>query len=177
MPADLLEKTSAHKPPLFTNTPTLPIPILPIPSPFLHFVHSTHLQPPLHSSFCHLVSLTVSVIAPHLIIYFTQWYYGPTHVKLGTLVPEGPCCVFYGTRCQVYWGMTHNVVFCWYSDLISHRHPAHSGANRLKQSKKIYSNTTSYVLTAAMFITVMNNSLISKSYFSQCLCFLKTTHL
>ena len=27
-------------------------------------------------------------------------------------------CV-YATKHQVYWGMTHNVVFCWYSDLIS----------------------------------------------------------
>ena len=41
-------------------------------------------------------------------------------LSLSTLVPEGPCCVFYATRHQVYWGMTHNVVFCWYSDLISH---------------------------------------------------------
>ena len=39
---------------------------------------------------------------------------------LSTLVPEGPCCVFYATRRQVYWGMTHNVAFCWYSILISH---------------------------------------------------------
>ena len=34
----------------------------------------------------------------------------------------GPWCVFYATRCQYYWGLTHNVVFCWYSDLISHKH-------------------------------------------------------
>ena len=32
--------------------------------------------------------------------------------NLGTLVPEGPCCVFYATRCQVYWGLTHNLVLC-----------------------------------------------------------------
>ena len=30
--------------------------------------------------------------------------------SLGTLVPEGPWCVFYATKCQVYWGLTHNVV-------------------------------------------------------------------
>ena len=30
--------------------------------------------------------------------------------SLGTLVPEGPWCVFYATRCQVYWGLAHNVV-------------------------------------------------------------------
>ena len=28
-----------------------------------------------------------------------------------TLVPERPCCVFYATRHQVYWGLTNNVVF------------------------------------------------------------------
>ena len=32
--------------------------------------------------------------------------------SLGTLVTEGPCCVFYATRHQVSWGLTHNVVFC-----------------------------------------------------------------
>ena len=41
---------------------------------------------------------------------------------LGTLVPEGPWCVFYATRHQVYWGLTHNVIFYWYSHLISHKH-------------------------------------------------------
>ena len=28
--------------------------------------------------------------------------------------------MFYATRCLVYWGLTHDIVFCWYSDLISH---------------------------------------------------------
>ena len=37
----------------------------------------------------------------------------------GTLVPEGPWCVFYATRCQAYWGLTYNVVFYWYCVLIS----------------------------------------------------------
>ena len=40
----------------------------------------------------------------------------------GTLVPKGPWCVLYATRHQVYRGLTHNVIFCWYSDLISHAH-------------------------------------------------------
>ena len=51
------------------------------------------------------------------------------------LVSEGPWCVFYATRSQVYWGLTDNVVFYWYSDFISHTHKhtntAHSGASRL----------------------------------------------
>ena len=32
--------------------------------------------------------------------------------SLGTMVPEGPCCMFYAIRCQVNWGLAHNVVFC-----------------------------------------------------------------
>ena len=58
--------------------------------------------------------------------------------SLGTLVPEGPWCVFYVTRRQVYWGLTHVVVFYWYSDLISRTqtHTAHSGASRLTHSYK-----------------------------------------
>ena len=57
---------------------------------------------------------------------------------LCTLVPEGPWCVFYVTRRQVYWGLTHVVVFYWYSDLISRTqtHTAHSGASRLTHSYK-----------------------------------------
>ena len=39
--------------------------------------------------------------------------------SLGTLVPEGPGCVFHATKHQVYRSLTQNVVFHWYSDLIS----------------------------------------------------------
>ena len=41
-------------------------------------------------------------------------------LRLDTLVPERPCCVFHATRHHVYWGLIHNLVFCWYFDLISH---------------------------------------------------------
>ena len=60
--------------------------------------------------------------------------------SLGNLVQEGPWCVFYATRHQVYWGLTCNVVFYLYPDLISHththEHTAHSGANRLTHPNK-----------------------------------------
>ena len=48
--------------------------------------------------------------------------------SLGTLVPEGSWFVFYATRFQVYWGLTHNVDFYWYSDLIwqTHKHRQHT---------------------------------------------------
>ena len=54
------------------------------------------------------------------------------HVSsLGTLVPRGPYCVFYATRHQAYWGLTHGIVFAsaliWYH---THKqtHTAYSGA-------------------------------------------------
>ena len=39
-------------------------------------------------------------------------------LSLGTILPYQPCCVFYATRHQVYWGLIHNMVFYWYSHLI-----------------------------------------------------------
>ena len=45
--------------------------------------------------------------------------------SLGTLVPEGPWCLFYATRRQIYRSLTHNVVFYWYSDLISNTYNVH----------------------------------------------------
>ena len=50
--------------------------------------------------------------------------------SLGTIVLEGPWCVFYATRHQIYLGLTRNVVFYWYSDLISHdTHDTHMHAH------------------------------------------------
>ena len=46
----------------------------------------------------------------------------PHMSSLGTFVPEVPCYVFYATRPQIYWGLIHNGVFCWYSDLILQTH-------------------------------------------------------
>ena len=56
-------------------------------------------------------------------------------LNLGILVLEGPWCVFYATRCQVYWGLTHSVVFYWYFIWFAHTqtqtHTAHSEASIL----------------------------------------------
>ena len=38
--------------------------------------------------------------------------------SLGTLVPKRPWHVFYATRHKVYGGLTHNVFFYWYSDVV-----------------------------------------------------------
>ena len=49
--------------------------------------------------------------------------------SLSTLVPKGPCCVYYATRCQVYGGLTHNVVFFFDSTLVwyhTHTHTHHT---------------------------------------------------
>ena len=40
--------------------------------------------------------------------------------SIGTLVLEEPRFVFYAKRCQVYRCKTHNVVFYWFSNLITH---------------------------------------------------------
>ena len=47
-------------------------------------------------------------------------------LSLGTIVPEGPWCVFYATRHEVYWGLIYNMVFYWYPDLISHKRTQHT---------------------------------------------------
>ena len=92
----------------------------------LYFLPPTHFQilstPPLS---CHL-----QPPPPLLVLWLNGWSH---HIwcaillndiinlhmsSLGTLVPEGPWYLFYAKRRQVYWGLTHNVVFCWYSNLI-----------------------------------------------------------
>ena len=75
--------------------------------------------------------------------------------SLGTLVPGGTCCVFYAIRCQVYWGLIYNVVSCYYSCRHRCKDTAHSGSNRPTHLFiNIYFNTTSYVATATMSITL-----------------------
>ena len=76
------------------------------------------------------------LISPYLMCYLLNDKMDLLHMpSLGTGVPEGPWQVFYATRCQVYWGLTHNMAFYWYSDLISHTHKhthtTHSRAGRL----------------------------------------------
>ena len=101
-------------------------PILVTPFSFSNLVHPIlpcHLQP---------YPLTPTILSVVLFLWLNGW---SQHIwytvllndnmdlhmsNLGTLVPEGPWCVFYATRCQLYWVLTRNVVFYWYSDLISH---------------------------------------------------------
>ena len=73
--------------------------------------------PPLHCLFlslnewsCHIWCATLLNDNMHLHM-----------LSLYTLEAEGPC-VFYATRCKVYWDLTHNMHFYWYSDLVSYIH-------------------------------------------------------
>ena len=119
----------------------------------------TCLSPPTpHSncSFCCPISLTKWVHSTFNVHFYLRiiWIY-----TCRALVPERPWYVFYAKRPQVYWGLTHNVVFYWYSDLISHTqntqtYTAHSGANRLTHPYIIYIYTTCNKLTTAAFITL-----------------------
>ena len=95
--------------PLFYEDPLIAYPpffliLSPSPSP-----HSCHLQPPPQMFF--------------LLPCFFGWMGDHATFDvlfcLGTLVPWD---VFYTTRRQVYGGLTHYVVFYWYSDLISNTH-------------------------------------------------------
>ena len=49
-----------------------------------------------------------------LFYLMTSWMY--------TCRALGPWCMFYATRRQVYWVLTCDIVFCLYSDLITHTH-------------------------------------------------------
>lgn len=101
--------------------------------------------------------------------------------NLDILVPEGPSCVFYTTRCQVYQGLTHNVIFpinlIWYhTDTYKKTH------NTLRDQQtdisiQIYMTSPAMYSQQLHVLDQMNNLLILKIYFPQCLCFLKITHL
>ena len=101
--------------------------------------------------------------------------------SLGTFIEEGPLRVFYATRCQVYWGLPHNVVFCSYSDLIScthkdtcintQRHTEQSEASRLKHLYKYIFISTVMCSQQLSLLHSMNNSLTQNIYFSVVLLF------
>ena len=91
-----------------------------LPSPFFNLFFRPSLLPPicLHPnwSICCLASLAESVIAPHLCAILLDDIMDVHMSSLRTLMH------FYATSGEVYWGLTHDVVFCLYSDLISHTH-------------------------------------------------------
>ena len=117
--------TKFLKPPYIVGRDTTPStlwrpPILPSP-PFFQTLSTcppppslSHPTPHPQCSFCCPVSLTEWVILPHLMhcafLLNTCMDNIDLHMSsISTLVPEGPWSVFYATRCQVYWGLAHNV--------------------------------------------------------------------
>ena len=95
--------------------------------------------------------------------------------SLGTFVIEGPCCVFYATRYQVYWGLWDKWFFAstliWYHwDTKSHT--AHSGANRLTHPYKYILKPPIMWSQQLYLLHWMDNPLVLRIYVPQCLCWL-----
>ena len=105
-----------------------------------NFMKTLLLPTPLFSNFVHIPSppLSCHLQPPPQMFFLLPCFFGwmgdhatfDVLLCLGTLVPWD---VFYTKRRQIYGGLTHYVVFYWYSDLISntHTHKAHSEASRL----------------------------------------------
>ena len=115
--------------------------------------------------------------------------------SLGTIVPEGPCCVFYATKHRVYWCLTHNVVctstligyhthkiwffsstLIWYLTLKNTQHT--QGLTDWHTHINIYQHHllcahSSCVYFIEWIISWYKNLLYR---IPQCLCFLKITH-
>ena len=96
--------------------------------------------------------------------YFAIWYYECNGImdlnmwSLGALVLEGPCNLFYATRCQVYCGLTHGMfsasALIWY---LTHK----------QKKKTLWANKHNhkYILTlpfmhSEQLLHWLNNSLI-----------------
>ena len=128
-------------PPLFkfcsNTTPFPPLPCHPQPSPPMFFL--------LPCFFAISIVLFAILLNDNMDLHMSS---------LGTLVvSEGPWCVFYATRRQVYRGLIHNMFFYWYSNLISHTQ--HTQGPVDWQTDIIHIYTTCYVLTATTFITLI----------------------
>ena len=102
------------------------LPILPTPAPPSFKFYLTP-QPPLFPRLSSRLQPSCPLL--FLLSCFFDWmgdrptFDVPFYLKiLGICTCQflGPWCVFYATRCQIYRALTHNVVFCWYSNLISH---------------------------------------------------------
>ena len=116
-------EVSSHSWQRSANSPYLwrPLYCLPLLFQFFSQPSSTSLSPPTPTS---------TVLSVVLFLWLNGW---SRHIwcanllndnmdlhmsNLGTLVPERPWCVFYGTKCQVCWGLTNHVGSDWYFVLI-----------------------------------------------------------
>ena len=151
--------------PLFYDDPPI------LPTPFSKFV---------------LFLRLMGVIAPHMICYFLLNDLMNLHMSnLVTLVPPGPCGVFFFffffcNKAAVYWGVAHDVVFTstllWYHVQTK----THIEANRLIHPHEYILTSLVMCLLKLSVLHWVNNLLISKFYFSivlRCLFFPKITDL
>ena len=152
---------------IFPNPPPCPLPC--------------QLQDPSSLLFFWLIGWSCHIWCAILLTYIMDLHM----FSLGTFAPDGLWWVFYARRRQVHWALTNNVVFCRYSNLISHtythkdtlRHTAHWESSRLTHPYK-YLFTPRFMCSRQLsLLPWMNNSQISKNYFLRCLFFSAIIHL
>ena len=99
------------------------------PTPHLNFPVSSNCLPPLFFQLSGFFGWMGDHATFDVLFYLMlMWIYTCRH--LGTLVPKGPWCVFYATRCQVYWGLTQCGFLLLLRFDITHTN-THTGASRL----------------------------------------------
>ena len=148
------------------KTPTI------LPNPLFFQILSTlpSLPPPTLTPTA--FSLAVWVVTPHLICYLLNDMMDLLKSSPGTLVPEGPWCVFYATGCQVYWDLT---LVLWL-DVTHTNTDTHTKTHSTLRASR-FTHPYKYIFTPPVMCSQqlsllhwMDNSLISKNYFP-CLFF------
>ena len=151
-------------------------------SPFSNFVQPLPpilcLQPPpavlfLLSSFFDWMGgrATFDVLFYLMILYiYTCWALIPLYQKDLAL-----CFIQQGVKFTEVWHIMQFLAstLIWYHTDTQTRHTAHSGANKLTHSYKSILTPPIMCSQQLCVLQWMNNSLISKNYFRQCICFLK----
>ena len=94
---------------------------------------------------------------------------------LGTLVPEGPWCVFHATRHHLHWGHTHTHT---HTHAHTHTHTTHSVTSRLNHTHiNIYLHQLLCAHSSYLCYIEWIIHWFTKMYFPQCLFYLKIIHL
>ena len=106
------------------------------------------------------------------VLFYLMIYFRSTHVEPWYLSTRMTLMCALATRHQVYWGMTHNVGFCRYSNLISHTHkvrPYNEGPVGWHTHKNTYLHHllcahSSYLYYIEWIITDIKNLLSTMSF-------------
>ena len=87
--------------------------------------------------------------------------------SLSTIVPEGPGCVFYAVRHQVYWDVTHVffLLIIWFD--VTQPRTKHTGANGLTDPYHYKLTPTVMCSQELCVLHWMNHLLISKNCFTE----------